>query len=127
MKKLSSTAITVAAVITFCMASSFAQVTRYVVTDDDNPSGNTATFFKIGAGGALTQTAVVPTGGVGLGGGYFASSRVTMLRSQGCIYISNNGDNPGTVSGIVESTQTLAGAFAGSAGDNGDGLGISMA
>ena len=126
MKKLHSTAIIVAAVITFCTASSLAQITRYVVTNDDNYNGNSATFFKIGAGGALTQTAVVPTGGVGLGGGYFASSRVTMLRSQGCIYISNAGDFPGTVSGIVESTQTLAGTFAGSAGDSG-GSGIGLA
>jgi 6-phosphogluconolactonase (cycloisomerase 2 family) len=127
MKKLYTIAVIVVATVAFCTATSFAQVTRYVVTDDDNPSGNTATFFKIGAGGALTQTAVVPTGGVGLGGGYFASSRVTVLRSQGCIYITNNADNPGTVSGIVESTQTLAGTFAGSAGDNGDNLGIGMA
>jgi hypothetical protein len=126
MKKLHSTAIIVAAVIAFCTTSSLAQITRYVVTNDDNFS-NSATFFTIGAGGALTQTTVVPTGGAGLGGGYFASPRLTVLRSQGCIYISNNGDNPGTVSGIVESTQTLAGTFPGSAGDNGDSLGIGLA
>jgi 6-phosphogluconolactonase (cycloisomerase 2 family) len=127
MKKLHSIAVIVAAAVAFCTATSFAQITRYVVTNDDNFSNNSATFYTIGAGGALTQAAVVPTGGFGLGGGYFASPRVTILRSKGCIYISNAGDNPGTVSGIVESTQTLAGTFKGSAGDNGDGLGIGMA
>src|SRR5437868_2206845 len=126
MKKLYSTAVIVAVAVALCAATSFAQITRYVVTNDDNFS-NSATFFTIGAGGALTQAVVVPTGGAGLGGGYFASSRVAVLRSNGCIYITNNGDNPGTVAGIVESTQTLAGTFAGSAGDNGDGLGIGMA
>jgi 6-phosphogluconolactonase (cycloisomerase 2 family) len=126
MKKLYSIAAIIAGVVAFCTASSLAQITRYVVTNDDHGAGNSATFFKIGAGGALTQSEVVATGGNGLGGGYIASSRVALLRSQGCIYISNAGDLPGTVSGIVESTQTLVGKFAASAGDNG-GLGISMA
>ena len=64
MKKLSSTAVIVTVAVAFCTATSFAQVTRYVVTNDDNYI-NSATFFTIGAGGALTQTAVVPTGGAG--------------------------------------------------------------
>jgi hypothetical protein len=126
MKKLYSTVVIVAVAVVFFAATSFAQVIRYVITNDDNFS-NSATFYTIGAGGALTQTNVVPTGGAGLGGGYFATPRVSVLRSQGCIYISNNADNPGTVSGIVESTQTLAGTFPGSAGDNGDSLGIGLA
>ena len=123
-----STAVLVTAVIAFCAATSFAQVTRYVVTDDDNFS-NSATFFTIGPSGGLRQSTVVPTGGAGLGGGYFATPRVNVARGNGCIYVANNGDNPGTIAGIVESTQTLAGTFAGSAGDNGGahyGIGIAL-
>ena len=48
-----------------------------------------------------------------------------MLRGSGCIYISNGRDRPGTVSGIVESTQTLAGTFAGSTGDFGQ-MGLAL-
>src|SRR5882672_2364378 len=126
MKKLYSTVVIVAVAVVFCTATSFAQVTRYVVTDDDNFS-NSATFYTIGAGGALTQSTVVPTGGAGLGGGYFSTPRVNVVRANGCIYVANNADSPGTIAGIVESTQTLVGTFAGSAGDNGDGLGIGLA
>jgi hypothetical protein len=126
MKKTYSTAAIVATVVALCAATSFAQVTRYVVTDDDNFS-NSATFFTIGAGGALTQSGVVPTGGAGQGGGYFATPRVNVARANGCIYVANNGDSPGTIAGIVESTQTLAGTFAGSAADNGLGYGIGIA
>ena len=126
MKKLYSTVVIVAVAVVFCTATSFAQVTRYVVTDDDNFS-NSATFYTIGAGGALTQSTVVPTGGAGLGGGYFSTPRVNVVRANGCIYVANNADNPGTIAGIVESTQTLAGTFPGSAGDNGGSYGIGIA
>jgi len=125
MKKLRSRAVMVVAVAFFTVTS-VAQITRYVVTNDDNSSGNSVTFFKIGANAALTQTAVVSTGGVGVEGSYYASPQVSVLRVNGCIYISNAGDRPSTVSGIVESTQTLAGTFAGSSRDRGNTAGIGI-
>src|SRR5437899_73167 len=128
MNRSYSTLVLATGVVAFCAVSSFAQVSRYVVTDDDNVS-NTATFFTIGPDGGLRQSTVVPTGGAGLGGGYFATPRVNVARGNGCIYVANNGDNPGTIAGIVESTQTLAGTFAGSARDNGGvhyGIGIAL-
>lgn len=98
----------------------FSQTTRYVVTNDDNPSGNTATFYRIGSNGALTQQSVVNTGGFGSGNGFFAAAHVTITRTpKGCIYVSNAGSIPGSVSAIVESTLTLAGTFGGSSGDTG--------
>jgi hypothetical protein len=109
-------------------APSYSQTARYVVTNDDNSAGNSATFYTIGAGGALSQKTVVPTGGFGLGGGYFATGRVGVVRTPtGCIYVSNAGSSPGSVSGIVESSLTLSGTFNGSAGDSGASSGIGLA
>jgi hypothetical protein len=126
--RLLAMAALVAMLIAICATSSFSQITRYAVTNDDNASANSATFYTIGTNFALTQKTVVSTGGIGLGGGYFASTRVSVVRSPtGCIYVSNGGSTPGSVSGIVESTLTLAGTFNGSSGDNGDGLGIGLA
>jgi WD40 repeat protein len=97
-------------------ATTAAQVSGTLVTNDDNPIGNTATFYSINAGGLLTQTAVVSTGGQGFGGGYFASPRISVMRGgQGCTYVSNNDSR--TISSIVEATHTLAGIFEGSSED----------
>src|SRR3954469_13966924 len=68
--------------------------THYVITNDDVHAANTATFFALGGtlnAPTLTQLAVVPTGGKGHSGGYFAASGVTLLRDpQGqCLYISD--------------------------------------
>ena len=55
------------------------------------------------------------------------ATRPSHPQVNGCIYISNSGDNPGSVSGIVANNKTLAGTFAASAGDNGGRHGIGIA
>ena len=121
-----SSVLTLVVLVCLCTVVCFSQ-TRYLVTNDDNASGNSATFYTVGSSGSLTQASVVPTGGFGLGGGFFSSGRVAVVRSDnGCIYVSNAGSIPGSVSAIVESTLTLAGTFNGSAGDSGDTSGIGL-
>jgi len=106
--------------------SAFAAEKKYLVTNDDNSSANTATFYTIGAGGALTQVKVVKTGGTGNGGGYFASPRVGVLHDkvQSCVYISDAGS--ADVAAISEATLKLVGTFKAGSTDAGtfDGVGL---
>ena len=121
-----------AASVAACEDHGFAatdSVTHYIVTNDDVSGENlisSATFYTAGAGGALTQLAVVKTGGTGVGGGFFGTSRVSVLHSgkQDCVYISNA--LTGSVAGIVVDTLKLAGSFNGSSGDAGTSNGIGM-
>ena len=111
-----------------CSSFLFSQTNRYVVTNDDNPLGNTATFYSIGTNGRLSQKSIVSTGGLGSGNGYFAGGHVAVTRTPAeCIYVSNAGSIPGSVSSIVEATQTLSGTFSGSASDAGGAKGIGLA
>lgn len=116
-------------VIVAFAVSAFAatSTTRYIVTNDDNFNGNSATVYTIGQSGALTQAASIPTGGFGLGGGYFANARVTVVHTpnQACAFVSDGAGN--TVDGIDLSTLTLSGSFAGGAGDTGDLYGTGLA
>ena len=54
------------------------------------PSLSSVTFYAVGANGLLTTETKVPTGGIGIGGGYFAANRVNVLNSGNaeCIYAS---------------------------------------
>lgn len=107
--------------------------TNYVITNDDNPSGNSASIFSIGQGGALSLVTTIPTGGFGRGGGYAAASRVSVLRSktQNCAYVSDalgpNNARPGDVASIDMSTLKLVGTYPGTALDSGALWGIGMA
>ena len=93
------------ALVALCAASTFA-ATKYVVTNDDIPSANTATFYTVGTGGKLTLKKTVATGGTGLGGGFFADARVNVSHSktQPCVYVSNATSN--NISAISEATLT---------------------
>lgn len=76
----------------FC-ATCFA-ATTYVVTNNDNPSGNSATVYTLNTtSGALTQVAVLKTGGTGLGGGFFAAYGTSVAKSASCIFVIDNGSN----------------------------------
>jgi len=66
---------------------------NYVVTNDDNPSGNTATIFKVGAGGNLTVFKTLSTGGYGLGGGYFSWQGVSVTSTAKCVWVANTGSD----------------------------------
>jgi hypothetical protein len=105
----------------------------YVITNDDNPAGNSASIYSIGSGGALTFITTIPTGGYGRGGGYAAAGRVSILRSkaQNCAYITDalgpNNGRPGDVASIDMSTLRLVGTYPGTALDSGLLWGIGLA
>jgi len=64
-----------------CSANSVAAA-RYLVTNDDVPGANTATLYLVSGSPTnptITQKKVVPTGGKGLGGGYFAATGVALV------------------------------------------------
>ena len=115
----------ITALVAFCAASTFA-ATKYVVTNDDNPNGNTATFYTVGAGGKLTLKKTVSTGGTGLGGGYFATARVNVSHSktQPCVYVSNAASD--NVSAINEETLKKTGPFKAGPNDHGTAGGIAV-
>ncbi len=123
--KVSPKLISTLALIALCAGSAFA-ATKYVVTNDDNPNGNTATFYTVGAGGKLTLKKTVSTKGTGLGGGLFADVRINVShsKSQPCVYVSNAVSN--NVSAINEATLKNNGPFKASAKDFGGGGGISL-
>jgi hypothetical protein len=104
-----------------------------VITNDDNPAGNSASVYSIGNGGALKFVTTIPTGGYGRGGGYAAAGRVSVLRSKGqnCAYISDalgpNNGRPGDVASIDMSTLTLVGRYPGMPIDSGALWGIGLA
>jgi hypothetical protein len=125
MRGLTKLILTLALVMLWA-ASTFA-ATKYVVTNDDNPAANSATFYSIGAGGKLTPKKVVKTGGTGLGGGFFATGRVNVLHDkvQSCVYVSDAGSND--VASINEATLKLVGRFKPSSTDSGAGFGIGLA
>ena len=113
------------ALVALCAASTFA-ATKYVVTNDDIPSANTATFYTVGAGGKLTLKKTVATGGTGLGGGFFADARINVSHSktQPCVYVSNATSN--NVSAINEATLKNNGPYNAGANDHGSAGGITV-
>lgn len=136
MKRMFVCMFVVGVVVALCATSAFA-ATKYVVTNDDNPTAgaNSATVFSVGAGGKLTMVTSFPTGGTGLGGGFFATGRVNILKSatQNCAYVGDAwsaggyGYYPGDVYAINMATLTGVGAFTANSLDNGGFYGISLA
>jgi len=130
MTRFSKPTMVIMALIAFSVISvcALAQTpTHYVVTNDDQASGNTATIYQAGGSAGLTQVKVVSTGGTGLGGGYFATGRVGVQhdgRGQ-CFYISNAGT--GDITSISATTLNKVGNFSGSSSDDGSTLGIGLA
>ena len=108
-------------------------LTPYVITNDDNPAGNSASIFSIGSKGTLNFVTTIPTGGFGRGGGYAAAGRVGVLRSKGqnCAYITDalgpNNGRPGDVASIDMGTLKLVGTYPGTALDSGLLWGIGLA
>lgn len=107
--------------------------TPYVITNDDNTAGNSASIFQIGSRGALSFVTTIPTGSYGRGGGYAASGRVSVLRSKGqnCAYISDalgpNNGRPGDVASIDMNTLKLVGTYPGTSLDSGALWGVGLA
>ena len=115
------------------LASSFAADAakpNYLVTNDDVPPQNetSVTFYTVNANGLLTMKKKVPTGGIGIAGGYFAANRVNVLDSENaeCVYASQA--TSGDIVGIVVRTLTVGGSARGSTNDGGrtNGIGLAM-
>ena len=122
-----------AALIGVCIASAFAAdpgKPHYVMTNDDVPPQNetSVTFYTVSPDGLLTVKKKVPTGGIGIAGGYFAANRVNALDSGNaeCVYASQA--TSGDIVGIVVRTLTVGGSARGSTKDGGrtNGIGLAM-
>jgi len=102
---------------------------QYVITNNDvvPPLPNKVAFFKVGAGGVLSQSAAVEANGNGIGGGFFASQRVVVLQNgkSACAFASNAGS--GTIAGLDIHTLKRTGDFRGSGSDTGITNGIGLA
>ncbi len=103
----------------------------YVYTNNNVGGPNTVSGYSVAANGSLTPVAGSPfaTGGMGEGGGFFASGRITVCAVGNFLYVSNSGSNnvsgfsidPGT--GVI--TPVVGSPFP--TGGISGGLGISLA
>lgn len=92
--KPSSWVLVVIAVLTL-LSTCFAG-TAYVVTNNDNASGNSATIYSMNTStGALTHLMDLPTGGIGDAGGYFANvgTGAAVTGTVGCLLVFDTGSN----------------------------------
>jgi len=120
--------ITLAALL--CASNAFpVDKPHYVMTNDDVPPKlpTSVTFYAVGAGGALTQTKTVDTGGNGIAGGLFGTQRIAVLRSgkSQCVFTSMAQTND--IVGIPIRTLKAGTPAKGSSGDNGSTGGIGLA
>ena len=90
------------------------------------PTSN-ATAFYLSSGTQLTYQGVASTGGYGIQGGFFGTSRVNSAPSLSapCLYVSDAFSND--IASISMPTEQPAGTFFGSASDNGGTNGIGLA
>ena len=126
----------IAAAVVFLSLSVFAAgLPHYLITNNDRSTANSATFYTIGAGGQLTQAAVVPTGGFGWDGlGYVVTNKINVShdRTAGdCVYLSDfvsvNGVGHPDVAAISIATLKVTGNFQGSQSDQAQTLGMGLA
>lgn len=119
----------------YAAASSASNVGSFLVANNDvplfnppqGPAGSTVTFYSVESNGALDNKVVIPTGGVGIAGGFFASSRIAIVPqgSDVCVFASNAAS--GDVSGISAATRTVTGTFLASSSDTANANGIGLA
>jgi hypothetical protein len=70
--------------------------TSYVVTNNDNGNGNSATIYSLNTTtGALTHLSDLPTGGAGSNGGYFANvgNGAAVTGTVGCLLVTDTGSS----------------------------------
>src|SRR5215472_5838023 len=100
----------------------------YVAVNQDIafPTPN-AIRFLLAQGNKLTFQSDVYTGGYGIQGGFFSTSRVNSVPSISapCIYVSDSGSND--IAAISLQSQDLVGNFSGSQSDDGSSNGIGLA
>ncbi|HXR17042.1 MAG TPA: hypothetical protein VN777_12670, partial [Terriglobales bacterium] len=121
-----------AALVGVCLAGGTAvgaDNPHYVMTNDDVGGlfASGVTFYTVGTGGLLTVKKRVATSGKGIGGGYFAANRVSVLDSTNaeCVYASDAAT--GDITGIVVKTLKIGGSANGSKNDTGASNGIGLA
>ncbi len=131
--RLFLTAIVLASLVVVCAAkdnpSPAPSQSTYVMTNDDGLLHSYVSFFLAGNtanGPTLTFQADINTGGKGIGGGFFGTPRVNLLRdsSAQCVYASNAGS--GDIAAINIQSQTRVGNFFGSSTDSGNTNGIGL-
>jgi hypothetical protein len=115
--------------VVLLMASAFsapAAAQEYLITNDDWFAGGIS-FYTIGSSGELTFASQVPGPGLGIGGGYFGTSRLTVIhtRDAHCIFASDA--LTGEVFGMVAGSGLVAGSATGSSADTGSSNGIGVA
>lgn len=71
----------------------FAQNSGHILINNDNYSANSADADSISAAGALKFFNNFPTGGVGLGGGYFAAPRNAIASKLNCFWVTDAGSS----------------------------------
>ncbi|SRR5579872_1287852 len=83
--------VAMATMVSTCFAG-----TSYVVTNNDNASGNSSTIYTLNTStGALTHLMDLPTGGTGEGGGYFATvgNGAAVTGTVGCLLLNDTGSS----------------------------------
>jgi 6-phosphogluconolactonase (cycloisomerase 2 family) len=102
---------------------------HYLITNDDVPPpfATDVTVYTVDANGFLKLKTKLPTGGIGIGGGYFAANRVNVLHSGNaeCIYVSQA--TSADIVGVVVRTLTIGGSARGSKNDESKSNGIGLA
>ena len=106
---------------------------HYLVTNDDLPQANppvnttSVSFYSIGTYGLINLQKTVPTGGYGIGGGYFGLNRLAVLDSgdNQCVYASEAAT--GDIVGVAVSSLAVTSSTFGSANDTGASNGIGLA
>jgi hypothetical protein len=86
----------VLALVAVFVATSFAASvpTPIVLTNDDNPSGNTATAYHLDTtSGNFTLVKTLTTGGFGLGGGFFAATGTAIVSNGSCVFVADTGSD----------------------------------
>jgi hypothetical protein len=101
---------------------------RYVVVNEDLalPFQNEIAFY-VAAGTQLTAQSTSGTGGYGIQGGFFGTSRLASIPSISapCLYVSNAASND--IASFSWQSQQLTGNFSGSQSDDGSANGIGLA
>ncbi|MGO9646743.1 MAG: hypothetical protein ACLPOO_01685 [Terriglobales bacterium] len=120
-----------ALLLAVCAGSAFAATHYYVVTDDDNAVTNSVSVYEV-AGISLTHLTTVPTGGTGLGGGYFAEVHQSVAKdgSNTCVFAGDAGSGDIAALKVIGASPYLqvVGNYVSPDGDQGnvDGIGITI-
>lgn len=81
-------------IVPFNMIAQAATTSYTIITNDDNPNGNTATVFSFNnQTGKAKQAKMLTTGGTGLGGGFVAQHSVSVTGSDSCVFVIDGASN----------------------------------